>query len=364
MIFRLANQSDDCQLRNLMRETIVPGHIKIAYSREPDFFEAYRDIDDSTQVIVAEDNGQIGGVACRSIRNLLVNGKPSSVGYLSGLRLRPSVQNSTTLARGYAYLKTLHADNKAPVYLTTIIHGNSRAKDILTSGRASLPAYIPMGNYLTHVCPVKRRAVSPVVQDEVTIQAATQISPHELTDYLTQEGSRRQFFPVHKSNGQTSGILRSIGLDNVFVAQRQSKIVGTIAVWNQEKAKQHIIAGYSLIFRALRPLLNLSLWARNFHTLPKVGEELRYGAAALICVRNNDLDVFKALLWHALSMAAARGLHQLAVGLHERDPLVPALNDLTHVVYRSWLYLVCWDGNPLDDTFDKTLIPYLELGTL
>lgn len=364
MIFRLANQSDDPQLRKLMRETIVPGHIRIAYSREPDFFEAYRDIDDSIQVIVAEDNDQISGVACRSVRNLLVDGKPSSVGYLSGLRLKPSVQNSTTLAHGYAYLKTLHADKRTPVYLTTIIHGNNKARDILTSARAKLPAYIPMGNYLTHVCPVKRSSVPPVVQDEFQIQPATEISPHELTDYLIQEGSRRQFFPVHKTNGQAGGVLRSIGLGNVFVAQRQGKILGTIAVWDQENSKQHIIAGYSLFFRALRPFLNLILRARSFHTLPKVGEALRYGTAALICIQNNDIAVFRALLRHALSVAASKGLHQLAVGFHERDPLMPVLNEFLHVVYRSWLYLVSWESNSPDYTFDKTLVPYLELGTL
>lgn len=364
MIFRLAHQSDDPQLRKLMRETIVPGHIRIAYSREPNFFEAYRDIDDSTQVIIAEDNGQIGGIACRSIRSLLVNGKPSTIGYLSGLRLKPSAQNSTTLARGYSYLKILHADKQTPVYLTTIIHGNNKARDILTSGRAKLPAYIPMGIFLTHVCPVKRSSVPPVMQDRFQIQPATEISPQELTDYLFREGSKRQFFPVHKSNGHTSGMLRSIGLGNVFVAQTQGKIVGTIGVWNQEKSKQHIIAGYSLFLRALRPLLNLSLWARNYHTLPRVGGALRCGTAALICIQNNDIAVLRALLRHALSVAASKGLHQLAVGLHERDPLLPALNEFLHVVYRSWLYLVCWNGDSFDDAFDKTLVPYLELGTL
>lgn len=364
MIYRLASPVDDSQLRKLMRETVVPGHIRIAYTREPDFFEAYRDCNDNTQVMVADDKGQIAGVSCRSIRHLLVNGKPSSVGYLSGLRLRPSAQNRTTLSRGYAFLKTLHADHQTPVYLTTIIHGNHKAQKILISGRANLPAYVPMGSYLTHICPVKRKPVSAVLQNGLQIQAATEIPPHALTDYLFREGSKRQFYPVLKPDGQANGILHSIGLGNVFVAQRAGSIAGTIAVWDQEKYKQHIIDGYSRVFRTLRPFFNLSLRAGNYHPLPKVGETLRYGAAALICIQNDDISVFKVLLRHALSIAASRGLHQFAVGLHEHDPLLPALNDVLHVVYRSGLYLVSWDDHSFYDRLEKSRIPYLELGTL
>jgi hypothetical protein len=341
MIFRLARAADDAQLRALMRDTMVPGHMTIVYAREPDFFEAYREGNDPTQVIVADDHGRIAGVGCRSIRNVLVGGTPASVGYLSGLRVRPSSQNGTTLARGYAYLKTLHADGRVPAYLSTIIQGNHKAKAMLTSGRAGLPAYIPLGNYLTHVCLVKRSAVCPPVPGELRIGAATAIAPGALTAFLLGEGRRRQFFPVCKVNGRTGGILRAIGLDNMLVAQRQGEIVGTMAVWDRSRCKQHIVAGYS-----------------------RVGEALRYGTAAVICIRDDDRAVFQALLRQALVLAAARGLHQLGVGMHEDDPLVPALRHCPHVVYASWLYLVCWEGSGFYDALDNTRIPYLELGTL
>jgi hypothetical protein len=128
MIFRLANESDDPQLRKLMRETIVAGHIRMAYTREPNFFKAYDHADESVQVVVAEKHGEIVGVGCRSIRKLLVNGAPSPFGYLSGLRLSPSAQSTTALARGYAFLKTLHEDSPVPAYLTTIVGGIERPR--------------------------------------------------------------------------------------------------------------------------------------------------------------------------------------------------------------------------------------------
>jgi hypothetical protein len=84
----------------------------------------------------------------------------------------------------------------------------------------------------------------------------------------------------------------------------------------------------------------------------------------LLCIRNNDSMVFRALLQQALSMAAVRGLHQFAIGIHERDPLLPHLKGFFHIVYRSGLYLVAWEGNAFYESLDLSLVPYLELGTL
>ena len=99
MILRLAQAADDPQLRKLMRESIVPGHIGMAYTREPNFFNAYEHSNDDTQVVVVEEDGQIMGVGCRSIRLLRVNGSPTAFGYLSGLRLSAAAQKTTALAR-------------------------------------------------------------------------------------------------------------------------------------------------------------------------------------------------------------------------------------------------------------------------
>jgi hypothetical protein len=364
MIFRLAEPSDDSQLRALMREIVVPGHIQIAYTREPNFFNAYQDVDPCAQVIVAEENHLIEGVACRSVRQLLVNGKPRALGYLSGLRIKSSARKGTALARGYAYLKTLHADGRAPAYLTTIVQGNEETRRILTSQRATLPTYHPLGNYLTYVCPVKRCPHTAKPLRDIEITTAAQFPLEALTEYLRQEGSTRQFFPAITPEGEPNGLLRSIGLEQILVAQQAGKILGTLAVWDQEKAKQHLLVGYSGPFQVVRPLLNLLLRVRNYHSLPPVGQMVRTASAALLCIKNNDSTVFQALLRYALSMAASKGFHHLALGLHERDPLAKELTHVFHITYCSGLYLAAWEGKDFFESLDPSLVPYLELGTL
>lgn len=364
MIFRLAKKSDDVQLRKLMRETIIPGHIKMIYAREPNFFDSHSCKEKNSQVIVAENEGSIEGIGCRSIRELYVNGQAQTIGYLSGLRLSVAAQNGTTLARGYSYLQQLHRDNKTQAYLTTIIQGNECAEKILTSKRAGLPSYTPMGSYLTYVIPVRTRPLKDITKKQLDIVPADQIPESELLDFLNKEGSRRQFFPVCNQNDHGEKILNTIGTENVLLALKKGKIAGTMAVWDQGKHQQHIIAGYSPAFRAFRPFLNLGLRLKNRHSLPAVGKQIRYATAALNCIADDDIDVFQNLLQHALNKASSDGLHQLALGMHEDDPLQDILKNYFHVLYRSGLYLVSWDNDSFIDSLDNTLVPYLELGAL
>ncbi len=364
MKMRLAEALDDSQLRRLARETVVPGHIRMIYAREPCFFDSVRSVGGSTQVAVADDKGRIVGQACRSITDLYVNGTSMPVGYLSGLKLGASIQGGTVLARGYAYVKKLHGDNRTDAYLTTIVQGNDRAIKLLTSGRAGLPSYVSMGAYLTYVVPVRKRPHKPRVSWGGDIVPGVEVSKDDLVEFLAQEGPRRQFFPDCRPNGDTGRLLDAIGMQNVFVARSNNQIVGMMAVWNQERYKQCIVDGYSLLFRLLRPCLNIGLKLRGYHSLPSSGERLRYATAALVCVRHDDTHVFKSLLYHALDRSADDGLHHLAVGLHENDPLRSCMRSICHVIYRSSLYLVSWGDTSFHASLDQTRIPYLELGVL
>ena len=87
-----------------------------------------------------QSTGQIVGFACRSIREVFVNGLPEAVGYLGGLHILPEHRNRGIVARGFQQIRQLHADGQAKLYLTTIGADNLTAKAILLSA-ARLPRY-------------------------------------------------------------------------------------------------------------------------------------------------------------------------------------------------------------------------------
>ena len=112
-VFGLANESDDGELRAVIRQISMGGSISIAFCREPSFFLAEKTgcIKNNTLVCRESDTGKIIGVGSRSLRRVYINGTEKILWYLSMLRLLPEARNSMTLIRGYKYLRSLSSDS-------------------------------------------------------------------------------------------------------------------------------------------------------------------------------------------------------------------------------------------------------------
>src|SRR5438552_6962737 len=198
--FDLASEADDADLRRVLAETPMPGRIAVSFRREPSYFAAAAVDGRFRQVVAARDihSGRIVGFGSRSVGQRYVNGLPTPIGYLSSLRLLEEHRNRGLVARGYAYFRRLHADGRAPLYLTTIADGNLLALTLLTSGRAGLPRYHPAGRFLTAAIPWRKRtsraqSESPAVR----IRPAAVEDVPAVLEFLHRVGPRRQFFPCY-----------------------------------------------------------------------------------------------------------------------------------------------------------------------
>src|ERR1051325_6536319 len=131
--FELAGRGDDADLRHVLSGPPMAGRIAVGFRREPSWFDAAVVDGHTRQVVACRDTmtGRIIGFGCRSLRELYVNGRATTVGYLSSLRLLPEHRSLGLVARGYAYFRRLHADGRTPFYLTTIAEGNEMALRIL-----------------------------------------------------------------------------------------------------------------------------------------------------------------------------------------------------------------------------------------
>jgi hypothetical protein len=366
--FELAQASDDAELRQIMATTPMPGHIAVSLQREPSWFEAAAIDGHFRQVVACRDllTGRLVGFGCRSVRRLLVNGRPSDVGYLSSLRALPEGRNRGLLARGYAFFRRLHQDGRAPFYLTTIALGNEPALALLTSGRAGLPAYDFAGRYRTMALALPRRPPRSMTPSGVIIRPARTDDLPAVLDFLSKQGSRRQFFPQYHRADFTSpdGQLRGLELDGLLLAERGGCVVGTIAAWDQRAFRQSMVHSYSAGIRLLRPLYNAVQRMRGFPGLPAAGRPLPYLTAALPVVADDNRKVFAALICELRRRYAGTRWSHLLLGLHESDPLIAVARRFETIHYTTLLYLVGWeDSRAARAALDKRPA-YLELGTL
>ncbi len=365
--FSLANPADESQLRELIKTIIMDGALRISYQREPDFFLASQVEGRSVQTIVMREKttGQIVGMGNRSVKDVYINGHKSSIGYLSSLRGRHEHRKSTGLVKGYRFLKQCHdQDPQTRLYLSTILEDNNYARNILESGRCGLPCYHDIGRFYACAVGLRQKTIFNPSNNYMVRQASPEDAV-SIATFLNQEGKQKQFFPCYTLEDLIgdSGLLPGLPPDHIHLAFQNERLVGVTAAWDQKSFRQSFFLGYRSKLKFIKPLVNPIARFLGYPVLPAEGQRLNYLNLALVCVVNNQPDIFEALLCH-IHQTYQRHYSFYMAGLHESDPLLSVIFQLKHIPYPSRLYLVCWeDGEDHYQTLD-TRIPYLETGAL
>ncbi len=356
----------DGQIRELLRDSAMPGWVELAMVREPSYLESLRVHGHTNQTIVDVRDDRVVAVGCRSIRAVYVNERQEEIGYLSGLRVAPEARAGRSLLDGYRRLRSLHeGDGRVKAYLTTIIEDNEKAIRLLTSGRGSLPRYEDRGRYFSCAINLNRRRRRRSVRRGLEIVPGDAIPRVELLAFLGTGSQRRQFFPNIGANGLDEATGHGLRQADFRVAIRQGRIVGTVAAWDQSRFKQELVCGYRPGVHRLRPLINTGLRLAGYRQLPAPGERLRTLYAAAVCIEDDRPEVFLALMETLYQTYKSGEFHFLAIGFAENDPLYTALGHFFHFKYVSRMYLVYWeDGEEFCRSLKAEPPMYFELATL
>jgi hypothetical protein len=365
LAIKLATPADDAAIRALLRREPMPGRIRVVYEREPEFRLGCEVTGDDCQVLVArqKDNDEVAGLACRSIRRVFLNGQQQRIGYLGQLRIDSRFRGRWLVSQGFRKMKQLHDRDPLPGYLASIVEGNSEATGVLVRNRRRVfPAFRKVADYRTLAIDLHR--AKPALHADVQISTPNLAERAEVATFLQTNGSQRQFFPVW--NEESLERLSSLGLrmEDLRIARRGKRIVGVAGLWDQSAYKQTIVHSYTGWLKTLAPLYNLAAPWLGRATLPRPGEKIRSAYASLICIANDEVPVFRALLREIYTLARERRLGHLLVGLDARDPLLPAAREYAHVVYPSRLYFAEYhDGGRIYGHLDGRPA-YVDVATL
>ena len=353
----LASRADDAGVRRLVRTQAMPGRVRLSFCREPDFSTGCAVTGDDYRILVArsQSDGDVVGVACRSVRRVFLNGREQRIGYLGQLRVDPRYRGRWLVSRGFAMLEAMHRIDPLPAYLVSIVDGNEEATGILVrKPRRGFPRFREVASYVTFALRVRRsrwrRAEAPRTREH----EAPAHSPHvdEVADFLQREGPRRQLSSVWTADSLHRLAAYGLTTEDMRVVRGPDGIAGVIALWDQSAYKQSVIRGYSGWLRIATPLL------------PQAGTCLKSAYASLVCVAHGDVGVFDALLREVCVLAAERGFDYLLVGLDMRDPFADLARTYPHIAYPSRLYLASWpQGDLPHDSLDDRPV-YVDIATL
>lgn len=342
----------------MVRSAVMPGHIQIAYERDPDFFQGLEILGTFNQVVAAEENGALAIMGCRSIRPMFINGEAMDFGYLSGLRSSLSAKRGMGLAQGYQKLRELHRDGLCPGYITTIIDGNDEAFSTLAQGRAGLPLYKDLGEGRTYAIALNRRQRTH--RSNISVRFARPGDVATVIKLFRHAGKEHQFFPAIGESDFGTPLLRNLPVTNFLIAEQNGQPCGLGAVWDQTAFKRHRIRKYSRAMKLGKPFLDAALRLGGYSRLPKEGDALNSAFFGFKTALDNDPTVHAALLRHACIHLRQAGVDHCITGFHEADPAQSALQGFRCSIYRSRLFFVGWDADL--ETFRRLdgRIPYFD----
>ncbi len=359
--FALATANDDAEVRALLRRSVLPGAVNVAFTREPNYFAGEGLAGARDHTVVHRREGVLDGVARLSIHTLQRNQHPATIGYLGELRIAPNAAHSAQMLRdGYTCLHELVQTNHVDACFTSIAADNTRARRVLEHGqRFGLPVYTPLADLVTVLIPVRRarHAVAEGAQapheDELTEFLQRHAIAAQLT--LTWDAARWAQLAEHGITPAAFRVVRARG--------RSGPIVAAGAVWDQRAFKQTVVVGYDGALRVGRPMVNALALTGVVPSLPTPGAVLAQAAILGLSASDALPGNLHALLRLLQADAAQRGLDWLVVARETRDPQLAALRAAARDVsrlrtrareYHTRLYEVHWPDASVREPWDTT----------
>ncbi len=367
--FDFATTADDAELRRLLRESAMPGAVSLAMTREPDFFLGATIEGDPHQTVVArlEGTGRLVGLGSRSELRAWVNGEARPVGYLGQLRIEPHFRGGRGLLRGgFGKLREKHHGSDVGFYYTTIIEDNRPARRALASGWPGLPTYRELEVISSLAIPLWRTQREPAT----TRFRLRQARPEDLPDIavcLARHYRELQLAPAWTADDLASPQrVRGLVPADFTVAEQGGRLVGCLALWDQQAFKQIVVHGLHGALARWRPLVNLLGPLAGVPRLPRSGEAFRFAYLSHVAVDPTDPELCVALVRRACNRAFRQQQAYVSIGLAARHPLTAVLKRaFRHIDYRAALYAVHWDdGRSQVDALDRRRIPHVEIATL
>lgn len=340
--YRRATRVDDQALQEILRKIPTQGWIQLTLERAPSYFAGAELMGRSTTVIARDTSrldAVIGMYHCTQLP-VMVNGQPTTCGYLGGLRINPDHRHRIRILKhGFGSVRTLATAHELPVWFTSIATDNHKARRLLEAGIEGLPRYVPLD--VLETLAISTRRGKP---DRRFRQATSEDIP-SITAFYNRQASRYQFAP-HLASDWLTGLRPDLGLDitDFCLLVESDSVRACVAVWDQRAFKQTVVRGYRFPLSIVRPLYNLAAYIRRKPLLPRKDNRIDSVFLAFLAIepsaRASAGDLLRAALYQAnREKKATVGL----LGLSARNALLPQLRDaLRPESYRTCITRVFW----------------------
>lgn len=333
----------------------MESSVHVSFRREPDYFLGARVQGDSAQIIVFEkyDSKEIIGVGSLVHQEVYLQSKPTSMGYLTDLRLHPYFQKGFLLARGYRYLQSLHEKSPMPFYTSLILKENRTARAVLTRGRAGLPLYKPLAEIFTPLLLLRKKSPPYLQPASLELVDGPEAGWEAICEFLNQRFREENLAPVLRKGDFESGRFVGLSLEDFKLLRRKDfpkSWLGCGAVWDPSGYRQIVVEKLGPSFRILKAFYSPLRRVFSLPPLPKEGEKIPTSTLSFFCpVYEGNTFNYEAsqFLFHSLyEKARQNGSSFLIAGGVSSDWMKALTRPYLSIPSGGTLYQVCLGNSP------------------
>jgi len=343
MHIRPAEASDSEALVRLTSATPMGGEISIRIDRHPDFFRLL-DRRGRNHILLAEEDGNIVGCISTAQVMVYVNAKCEEVHYVGDLKIHPDYQRTGLAVR---LVKSMHQHllaAGADLVTFTAAYGNKNVLPFF-DGRAGLPRAAAIGIFRVYQVlpsPRLRKLTDYVLEEE---------NGHPDLYALYNEHFRSYQFGPFFAPG-------SLQETRTWVARSDSRLQAAISLVDVGDAKQNVLLRLPFTLEMLVSLLQILGRIFPIAKFPEKNKAIRILYVKALACRQGHEKALNLLIQKARKVSFDQDYHFLAIGVHEKDPLVRLLGRYPKFTFKSSGFVVSLRGRSDEISASTRLIPY------
>lgn len=323
------------------RDCPIAANFTFFFDRGTDFF-AWPDavFDQHEYLGVYSEEQLIGYGLCGTLDGWVGDGWGSFV-YGGDLRILPGWRGAGLAKRIIReFVERLPTGRRVAFML--VKDGNVPAAELIEPRRWTVPRFVHRV-----LCPFEagnvmllKGAGSP---RHCQVRRARAADLEAMAELIKRTLSGRLFAPRYDAERLARDATRVPGLEleRYFLAERDGRLVGMLAAWDEGPLRRTTLIDYGLAGQALRTAYRAaSLVLRSAPPLPEPGESFRTLTATRVAIADRHPGILEDLIRTVVNEHLGAGYHMLHVGFAGDDPLRAALKPFLVQHFRSQIYLV------------------------
>lgn len=351
-----ASLDDSEALLKLIEGDQSKGLIEMVYTRRPNPYCSYHFEDRHVKILLLKDqNNQVQAKVVIIRRDVYINGEEKTIGYVTGLRKTKVFIRYNWLEAFSTYIKQQCKD--IDFYYFTVLEDNIKAMDVFNKNRNYLPKIKQIGNYSLYFI---KTGLKVKTKQNYTFRQATFGDQDLITQFLNQEGSKYQLFPVIKNIEEQ---FHDLKITDFYILENNDEVVTVGALWNQQAYKQYMIKNYHGYLKLISIFPSLPKRLGLFK-LPKIGTFANFATLSFLISKDND---FKEIDYFVKQISS---LHQkkydfIVTFREDADQIGHVFQNIKHITYKSKLFLGYFqESHLLNEIAENNKPLYIECGCL